>query len=270
MTSILLPGIEGGPQRDVPLRRHTLHIGPHTFDVLDLVESTTTGHVESELQTPSLLHTLGEGFDGVIVDVGANIGIYSILAAKMYPAARIVSVEPVADTFALLQRNVQLNAVRTDALQLAIRDVEQQMVMSWDTRNHGSASVLHPGLEMEIVQARRLPDVLDDNGVAVVDLLKLDIEGLEYAVLYAFSDADWKRVRRLSVELHGVMSFPHAVNRAIYQTMSEHLARMSARFGATIEVRWPHDHKPDVALLRAWRSDSFSLLFEQPIVRNNR
>lgn len=48
---------------------------------------------------------------GLFIDVGAHYGYYSILAAKAYPEIKIVSVEPIEENLQILQRNLELNCI---------------------------------------------------------------------------------------------------------------------------------------------------------------
>jgi hypothetical protein len=61
-------------------------------------------------------------------------------------------------------------------------------------------------LRGETVQARtrRLSDVLREQGVERVDLLKVDVQKSELEVLAGIDDADWARIRQLVVEVHDV------------------------------------------------------------------
>ena len=58
---------------------------------------------------------LGDG--GLFVDVGANVGTYSIWAAEL--GAEVIALEPAADTFALLTENMALNGYEIEAIQAA-------------------------------------------------------------------------------------------------------------------------------------------------------
>ena len=45
----------------------------------------------------------------IIIDVGANIGAFSILFAKLYPFIKVYAVEPVAETYIKLCQNIKLS-----------------------------------------------------------------------------------------------------------------------------------------------------------------
>jgi FkbM family methyltransferase len=57
---------------------------------------------------------------GLFIDVGANVGTYTIWAAEL--GAEVIALEPAADTFALLQENIALNAYQVTAVQAAAGD----------------------------------------------------------------------------------------------------------------------------------------------------
>jgi FkbM family methyltransferase len=57
---------------------------------------------------------------GLFVDVGANVGTYTIWAAEL--GAEVIALEPAADTFALLQENIALNGYQVTAVQAAAGD----------------------------------------------------------------------------------------------------------------------------------------------------
>ncbi len=62
---------------------------------------------------------------GLFVDVGAHYGHYTLLVAKAFPACRVISLEPVPENFAVLERNVALNGLENVELRnLAASDGE--------------------------------------------------------------------------------------------------------------------------------------------------
>ncbi|MFG2586334.1 FkbM family methyltransferase [Streptomyces malaysiensis] len=62
------------------------------------------------------------GPDAVIVDVGANIGLFSLWAARQADGVRVVAVEPNPDTLPYLQANLKLNSVAADVVPMAVTD----------------------------------------------------------------------------------------------------------------------------------------------------
>lgn len=120
--------------------------------------------------------------DELFVDVGANVGSYTVLAAGAV-GARAISFEPIPTTYAHLRRNVALNALgdRVDARCAGVgaRSETLTFTSDRDTTNQvvrpGDAS--GPTVEVPVV---RLDDALAGQVPAV---LKVDVEGFEGEVL---------------------------------------------------------------------------------------
>lgn len=136
-----------------------------------------------------LAETLPRG--GIFVDVGANIGAYSLWAAGCVgDSGRVLAFEAGSDNFALFCRNVAVNGFNSviKAVRLGISDREEVLNLSLapqGSQGTNSFSVAHGGA-VEEVPCRSLYQVLVAEGVPHVDVLKLDIEGFEYRVLSRF------------------------------------------------------------------------------------
>jgi FkbM family methyltransferase len=119
-------------------------------------------------------------------DVGANIGLFSILARDANPQLEIVSIEASTDFYQVLCRNWQINPDRWMCLHVAIGDREGPVQMSRGLR--GCDHVLSPG-ELGSEQQREQRPMLTLDHLAQlaghdrIDLLKIDVEGMEFAVL---------------------------------------------------------------------------------------
>lgn len=128
-----------------------------------------------------LLHYLDTG--DLFLDLGANVGSYTVLAARV-SKARVVSVEPIPSTFGLLADNIRVNAIETlvQAKNVALGDEagEFRFSSNLDTENHflGPADQCH-GVGV-VVTVIRLDDLVPGQAPAMI---KLDVEGYESAVL---------------------------------------------------------------------------------------
>jgi len=147
-------------------------------------ETGLTGNVYCGLHEFSsmgyALHTLGP--EDLFVDIGANVGSYTLLACGGRKA-RGICVEPVPETFSRLLANVRLNDLseRVTALNIGLAEREGELLFtrSEDTVNR----VVGPedqGKETVSVQVRTLDGIL---GGAVPSLIKIDVEGFETAVV---------------------------------------------------------------------------------------
>ncbi|MEQ9105640.1 MAG: FkbM family methyltransferase [Rhodothermales bacterium] len=132
-------------------------------------------------------------------DVGANIGLYSLLAVKYNPKIKVVSFEPLPAAFTYLKRNALANqAVNVDAYQIALSDasgasefhfslnpkflfVEDQLV---STGSLDEVQGYRTERRMAIpVTLQTLDDFMDAYRGHGIDLIKIDTEATEHMVI---------------------------------------------------------------------------------------
>jgi FkbM family methyltransferase len=123
----------------------------------------------------------------VLYDVGANVGVYTLLAAVAVPGSRVVAFEPAPANFAALCANLDLNEVaeRSIAVPLALGDRAGAAFIDRDGSVPGASVSLH-GTEREqaiTVLVDRLDEVVERYGLPRPDHLKLDVDGSELDVL---------------------------------------------------------------------------------------
>jgi glycogen(starch) synthase len=143
--------------------------------------------------TNYLLRTLKPG--DTVVDVGANIGMYTVLMANYVgPRGRVIAFEPNPDVLELLRENVALNWVgdRVEIRPTAVADRAGSLRLHVTERFMANSSVLEPGeayfrnIPMDTVREVEVDtetlDALADELVSV-DLIKIDVEGAERRVI---------------------------------------------------------------------------------------
>jgi len=125
----------------------------------------------------------------VVFDVGANSGPFSLYAALERPRATVFAFEPVPRSAAALARNIALNGTRNvTACEAAVCDRDgtiELFVPPGESLPLGASTLpafRRPG-ERLAVSALRLDTFVREHGIGTVDLLKLDAEGAEPAVL---------------------------------------------------------------------------------------
>lgn len=130
----------------------------------------------------------------VFVDIGANIGIYSVLAAPlMAENSKILAFEPHPRTFVKLCANVALNGI--DSIETINKAVGAQedtaLLRIVSSRNAGMNTLLsdfrEKGEAVEVPVTPLLAE-LEARGIARIDVLKIDIEGYEDQALGPFFD----------------------------------------------------------------------------------
>jgi FkbM family methyltransferase len=127
----------------------------------------------------------------IVLDAGANIGCFSILASKI--ASKIIAVEPNPDTFRHLLVNLRMNCVSNVVpVNVALLDKE------------GTALLEKHGLKSRISNsgARVRTTTIDKLTHGNVSIIKMDIEGSEIDAL-AGSEETFRNARAILLETHG-------------------------------------------------------------------
>ena len=142
------------------------------------------------------------GFD-TIVDVGANIGLFSIRAAPL--ARRIVAYEPLPDHFKILRQNLsdpRFRHVTPVQKALSGKSGPADLWVSPNPGGHSLLPVAAKGTSSVRVDAVTFRDVFAEHAIERCDLLKLDCEGAEYESLAAMPSELWPRIARIHLEYH--------------------------------------------------------------------
>lgn len=132
---------------------------------------------------------------GVFLDIGANVGIYTLhMATKMPTSGRIIALEPNPPAYKRLKFNVEAtkavnkNVPQIDLIPYAVADSDTILDLHLDPKNLGSSSVAgqNRGAGVVRVTCKPLLSILFDLGIQKVDALKIDIEGAEDMALMPY------------------------------------------------------------------------------------
>jgi FkbM family methyltransferase len=125
----------------------------------------------------------------VVLDVGAHVGLFTLLAARLVGAqGEVHAFEPVPANFGRLQANIALNSLsNVQPSRVAVSDEEGEVSLGLrDERLVGNSTCDYTvGAELGSVTAptTTLDGYLDARAVPHVRLIKIDVEGFEYRVL---------------------------------------------------------------------------------------
>ena len=165
---------------------------------------------EPEL-TDWLLAAINAGPGGVFVDVGANLGWFTLQAARLEKVRRVVAIEPDVGNHRLLRTNLDRNglASRVDAVACAVGKGSGLALLSrYKGSNLGKHSLaVDHGQGGTWVPVESLDALLDRLGLAQapVAAIKVDVEGYEPLVMQGAQGA-LARARALLVELSPALS----------------------------------------------------------------
>lgn len=145
----------------------------------------------------------------LVVDIGANIGVFAIYAAMKASEGKVFAFEPFPANAEFLHRNIADSGLdNVSAFQKAVAAVNEtrQLNVSEDWIKHSLDSEMPffnvaTSIDIECVT---LDEVLQNEKVC--DLLKIDCEGSEYEIFYTSSTETIKKIRRIAGEYHEVDS----------------------------------------------------------------
>ncbi|MGW2748299.1 amino acid adenylation domain-containing protein [Streptomyces sp. NPDC001450] len=179
-----------------------------------------------------------------IVDVGANIGLFTLFASSRNPDGRLYAFEPLPPLHDSLRRNVELHGLgarlfdcglgaeaheetftfyphnTVNSTRAATAPQARDLVRAYLRNKAKPADDTRPGpgaqdMIDEIVESRlesrsftcrvrTFSEIIEEEGMDRIDLMKIDVEGAEHEVLKGIRPEHWPRIRQLAIELHDV------------------------------------------------------------------
>jgi FkbM family methyltransferase len=124
-----------------------------------------------------------------ILDVGANIGLYSVVAAqRIGPSGKVYAFEPVPENIALLRRNLELNGVaeRVAVQEVAVGEADGELEIFLSDRQigtHSAAKAAVGGGASVKVPMRSIDAFVATRAISRIDVVKIDVEGYDGQVL---------------------------------------------------------------------------------------
>lgn len=142
---------------------------------------------------------------GVFMDVGANIGIYSlVLSGSMQ---KVYAFEPARESYKRLQRAVEVNKIiNINVYEKAVGEVDGKKVKLFQNADHGSRSVAYNvSGKYDYVRTICLDKFVIGENIERVDFIKIDIEGAEYDALLGSIDLVRKYKPDFLIEMNSAL-----------------------------------------------------------------
>lgn len=147
----------------------------------------------------------------ILVDLGANIGLTSIWLTKHYHCESIIAVEPVPANAELIRRNFSTNGIEGTVIEAAVGPEDGSArfeVASSSNSGHLSLS----GDKVTTISMSSVLSLLPAG--SVVNMLKIDIEGAEEALLHGPNMTWLERVMEIVIEIHpALVSYKGVIDR---------------------------------------------------------
>ena len=147
-----------------------------------------------------------------IIDVGANIGIFSLRLLALKPGATVLAYEPLPSNFSVLHDNADLNPQVRDRLrvfQCAVsgkNESEQRIYFDPDKPNTPTASLIQSfaasNRKSVQVPTVSLDAIVEEHALERIHLLKLDCEGSEFDILSGASPEVLAKIDAIVMEVH--------------------------------------------------------------------
>lgn len=148
-------------------------------DAHDTLQLVNAGKFE-ETETQTILSLVRE--DTVMLDIGANMGYYSIQVGLKAKKGKVIAFEPDPGNYSILMRNLALNKLtNVTTYNAALSDKEDTMRLYKHPFNVGDYRLYNDGDFTEYVDVPTM--CLDHTVTERIDLVKIDVQGFEYFVL---------------------------------------------------------------------------------------
>jgi FkbM family methyltransferase len=157
--------------------------------------------------------------DREFIDIGANMGMFSILASTL-GASKVIAIEPVSSTVETLEENIKQAGIHNIFVHKNIvSNVSGETVKIGLQDKCGHNSVYSPSEDYEEVKTIYLKDILNLLSTDNI-FLKIDCEGGEYDILLNADPKDMARITTIAIEIHGELhptfkGFWH-IHKALY------------------------------------------------------
>ncbi len=144
----------------------------------------------------------------IVLDCGGNIGTFSLYVKELYPSAEIFILEPLAENIELLKRNMEINNLHDVVVipKAVSTDGKDKNFYVEKNKFDGGSLIAEKNISKttskSVIQSITLQDIISENSIKRIDLLKMDIEGSEYDIIQSSKGILSSFVKRIIVEYH--------------------------------------------------------------------
>ena len=150
-----------------------------------------------------------------VIDIGAHIGLFSLLVSQLCKTGKILSFEPISENFDLLVSNLKLNHVN-NVLPFNLAVSKNLGRLELFLNNDQSAhSIFSKNLKSISVESTSLQKIFDENKISSCKLLKLDCEGAEYEIIDSLPPECFDKIQNMAIEYHLADTKPELVKNLI-------------------------------------------------------
>jgi len=138
----------------------------------------------------------------MIVDIGGNIGSFSVFISRLIKDARVFVFEPFPDNFKILKKNIEINHLqdRIEPFQLGVAKSKSKRKLFLGKLGNATHSLFEKSEKSIIIKTVSLQDILKE--IKFCDFLKIDCEGAEYEIILNTNKKVLDNIKIISMEYH--------------------------------------------------------------------
>lgn len=140
-----------------------------------------------------------------MIDIGAHLGFFSIMANNLNSQIPIYCFEPFSENFDLLKKNLKENRLKNiHPKKQAVSDKigETELLISKEDLNHSIENAIEATGKKEKINTTTLEKIFQKNRIEKCNLLKLDCEGSEFKIIYSTPKEIFKKIDHIILEYH--------------------------------------------------------------------
>lgn len=137
-----------------------------------------------------------------VVDAGANIGLFTVKLSRVYPNANFYCIEPENSNYRIMRHNVSnLNA---KTYKCGVWKNRNNLRVTTTELSSGTVGYVVGETEDNTeVTGISIGNIIEDNHIEEIDILKMDIEGSEFALYFSDEYKRWiSKVKMIIMEIH--------------------------------------------------------------------
>ena len=191
---------------------YTVNIDNNLFHFQDSILSESVNMIAHELNNNEYDFNIDFKEGDIVIDIGANVGMVSILLAKKFPFLKIYSFEPLKENYDNFIKNIELNNIPKGVITAENKAVTKDgrlITMSINRANKGGSSTTDVisvnsimTKENSQVESITLEEIFKKYNINKLKLLKIDCEGSEYEILYNVNTDILNNIENLIGEFH--------------------------------------------------------------------
>lgn len=194
------------------------------------------------------------GEEDTVVDIGAHIGAFSVRAAGLARRGRVYAYEPSGKNFGMLMKNRLLNEANNLYVEeSAVSGRKGRMTLYTPAGNPIMGSLLQAtSAHTETVNVTTIADIIATQHIERIDLLKMDVEGAEYDILFTCPNATLAKIKRMVMEYHE-FDGEERNRHDLVRLLEAHGFHVLVEKGMFPQPHWFGTGISRIGIIKAWR-----------------